>query len=477
MAAKIQYWLDANTRDNPTQASRLTAWKSAHDSDITTVHARYRAGLDPADTVVASDLTEEEFDELEVVLPPSDYDLEQMIDAAFDDLDQLAAFISHIAAVGVVGDDKYARLKELLTGKTPKDGAPLTKDVATKEFTKQKVLIFTEFADTARYLHEQLEGDGLTDVDRLDGSRKANRVQMIQRFAPFYNKVSADERKQQTPLRILISTDVLSEGVNLQDGTLIINYDLHWNPVRLMQRIGRVDRRMDRKIEADLVKTTPSTKASRGKIQIRNFLAPDALERLLRLNQRVQSKVLLISKTLGIPGGKLLSADDMLDDTKVLQAFKEEYEGSLSPSEQLRLKYQALVAADPGLPQQLADIPLGARSGKHGTPAGVFACRQHPRAIRHENPDGSATIRWTLEGGPVSWVMHDPAGAPVGGLNEINAAICSAPDTDRVEPTDRAAVTAQLRALETADAQQLRKQQQLPLDAPAPRTLVWMVVE
>ena len=73
---------------------------------------------------------------------------------------------------------------------------------------------------------------------------------MIKRFAPFYNKVSAADRKKLAPLRVLVSTDVLSEGVNLQDGTLLVNYDIHWNPVRLMQRIGRVDRRMNPQIES-----------------------------------------------------------------------------------------------------------------------------------------------------------------------------------------------------------------------------------
>jgi superfamily II DNA/RNA helicase len=61
----------------------------------------------------------------------------------------------------------------------------------------------------------------------------------------------------------LIATDVLSEGINLQDARLLINYDLHWNPVRLMQRIGRVDRRMDSKIEVEIVKHNPSLKTKR----------------------------------------------------------------------------------------------------------------------------------------------------------------------------------------------------------------------
>ena len=154
----------------------------------------------------------------------------------------------------------------------------------------------------------------------------------VKRFAPFYNTVSASDRKKLVPLRVLISTDVLSEGVNLQDGTLLVNYDIHWNPVRLMQRIGRVDRRMNPAIEEELVKEKPAVRRSRGHIQIRNCLPPAEIETLLTLYSRVQSKTLMISSTLGIPGGKLLDESDMYDDVKVFQAFKDEYNGDLAPS-------------------------------------------------------------------------------------------------------------------------------------------------
>src|SRR3989441_6250101 len=91
-------------------------------------------------------------------------------------------------------------------------------------------------------------------------------------------------------IRILISTDVLSEGLNLQDATRMINYDLHWNPVRLMQRIGRVDRRMNPQIEEQIVAEHPDQQTLRGKVAFWNFLPPDELEMLLRLYGRVSHK-------------------------------------------------------------------------------------------------------------------------------------------------------------------------------------------
>ena len=90
----------------------------------------------------------------------------------------------------------------------------------------------------------------MKEVEEIDGSR-SDRGEAITAFAPYYNGSSSAELKLKNTkeIRILVSTDVLSEGLNLQDASLMINYDLHWNPVRLMQRIGRVDRRLDPRAE------------------------------------------------------------------------------------------------------------------------------------------------------------------------------------------------------------------------------------
>ena len=95
---------------------------------------------------------------------------------------------------------------------------------------------------------------------------------------------------------------MLSEGLNLQDATRLINYDLHWNPVRLMQRIGRVDRRLNPDVEKRLTADHPDQAALRGKVAYWNFLPPDELNQLLSLYARVTHKTLRISKTFGIEG-------------------------------------------------------------------------------------------------------------------------------------------------------------------------------
>ena len=87
---------------------------------------------------------------------------------------------------------------------------------------------------------------------------------MIKRFAPFYNNTSPKELEK-NEIDILVSTDVLAEGLNLQDSTRLINYDIHWNPVRLMQRIGRIDRRLNPKYEKLIKKAYPDRAGDRGK--------------------------------------------------------------------------------------------------------------------------------------------------------------------------------------------------------------------
>lgn len=472
LAAKILRWLDANTRQDASQSQRLADWRKRHDDLLDDVHVRFRSTQQMPETEIGDDVTLEELEELEIHLPAEHYDIDAMVQAAFEDLLQLARFLERIADAGQV-DDKYSRLLALIS--TSAGRRDLSKSVFTPEFGTQKVIVFTEFADTARYLHERLVKDGVADVDRLDGSRSADRVKMINRFSPFYNKVSPDNRAALQPLRVLVSTDVLSEGVNLQDATLLVNYDLHWNPVRLMQRIGRVDRRRDPEIETALAKDVPSSRKARGAIQVRNFLPPDDIEVLLRLYERVEAKVLRISKTLGIPGGKLLTPDDVLDDVKVLQAFREEYEGELSPEERLRLKYQSMITADPELPSRLDALPKGIASAQSGTPAGVFVCQQRPTLIRSEDEDGPGT--WSMEPGSIDWSLRTEDRETVTDLGAVDATITATTDTPHAGfSADREKVRGRLRSLEADRARTYRKDVQLPLDAPPPRTICWMEI-
>src|SRR5207245_3070534 len=121
-----------------------------------------------------------------------------------------------------------------------------------------------------------------------------DRGTIIRQFAPYYNDSTSEMlAKEGVPeTRVLISTDVLSEGLNLQDATRVINYDLHWNPVRLMQRIGRVDRRLSPDVEKRLIADHPETANLRGRVEFWNFLPPAELNALLTLYTRVTHNTL-----------------------------------------------------------------------------------------------------------------------------------------------------------------------------------------
>ena len=168
-----------------------------------------------------------------------------------------------------------------------------------------------------------MRAKGLQNLERIDGSSsQKQRSAVIHRFAPFYNHAS--QPSPENEINILIATDVLAEGLNLQDANRLINFDLHWNPVRLMQRIGRVDRRMNPDIEKRLLAAHPDLKGTRETVIYWNFLPPEELETLLRLYNRVNRKTLVISKAFGIEGRKLLNPEDDFDPVKEIN---EQFEG------------------------------------------------------------------------------------------------------------------------------------------------------
>lgn len=470
LSAKILKWLEVNTKGDAASESKLAAWRAANQATLQKIHHTYRSTLE--EVWHESDLTEEELDELDWNLVGKPYDLGAMIDAAFGDLVQLQTFMDLVLA-GAGVDDKYLKLRTLLLGPAKSEKGAIDRAVFTDEFQAEQVIVFTEFADTARYLEERLHADGVAEVDRIDGTRGNDRYAMIKRFAPFYNKVDGAGRNAQLPLRVLVSTDVLSEGVNLQDATLLVNYDIHWNPVRLMQRIGRVDRRMNPKIEAELIKEFPKRKASRGRIQVRNFLPPSEIEDLIRLYGRVQGKTLMISKTLGIPGGKLIDESDLYDDVKVFQAFKDEYNGDVAPIEELRLKWLGLAKADPGLEAFVDRLPDGISVAKAGTPSGIFICRRVP-ILTKAGEDGEP--EWSLQPGRVEWALRRDTEVERG-LLRMEQAIEAAETDNSAGFSDRSTLQTKLRGFEVAETKQLRKDVQLPLDAPSPETLCWIEIQ
>jgi ERCC4-related helicase len=181
-------------------------------------------------------------------------------------------------------DTKLIQLKQLLVQK-------LQHPTARKDGqTNRKTLVFTAFSDTAEYLYKHLQGELLsrhnTHSGLIVGSAGAQTLtpsrntfnDILADFAPVSKQRSGSIQGQ---LDILIATDCISEGQNLQDCDTVINYDIHWNPVRIIQRFGRVDRIGSQATNVHMI----------------NFWPTDQLDQYIGLKKRVETRMALSDMT------------------------------------------------------------------------------------------------------------------------------------------------------------------------------------
>ncbi|MBP6965487.1 MAG: DEAD/DEAH box helicase family protein [Armatimonadetes bacterium] len=211
---------------------------------------------------------------------------------------------------------------------------------------KSRVLVFTQSRRTAEYLEQELKAR-LTgfNVARIDSRVEDTRAAILYAFCPFYNP---EKHAPSVPKRIdvLISTDVLSEGVNLQEAGVILNYDIHWNPVRLIQRIGRVDRRLDEK------DTRPNPQFS-----IYNIFPAPEINKIINLVGSVEKRTLKISKALGLDESFFKSTDP----AGTLKEFNKLYEGEMKAVDVASTKYvEVFDKPDPEIAALLEKLPPGA---------------------------------------------------------------------------------------------------------------------
>lgn len=154
-------------------------------------------------------------------------------------------------------DEKLAALVKLLTETHP----------------HEKILIFTQFADTVRYITDNLTALNIAGVASVTGKSK-DPTELTFRFSPA-SSGKLDQISPEQELRILIATDILSEGHNLQDSAIIVNYDLPWAIIRLIQRAGRVDR-IGQKAE---------------QILCYSFLPDEGVDRIINLRERLRRRL------------------------------------------------------------------------------------------------------------------------------------------------------------------------------------------
>ncbi len=154
-------------------------------------------------------------------------------------------------------------------------------NLCTKKHPEEKILVFTQFADTAEYLFDQLKRLGINQLECVTGNSE-DPTDYAYRFSPESNEKS-DIKGTNKEIRVLISTDVLSEGQNLQDAHIIVNFDLPWALIRLVQRAGRVDR-IGQQSE---------------KIICYSFLPEDGLEKIIFLRSRLKTRIQQNAEVVG----------------------------------------------------------------------------------------------------------------------------------------------------------------------------------
>ena len=263
----------------------------------------------------------------------------------------------------------FEEMKLLVKNIKPEDDdklQTLIQLLSRKEIKGKKTLIFSSFESTVRYLYENLK-DKFERVDFICGGEKI--LHKIKHFAPKSNKEIKIHFDPQKEIQILITTEILSEGLNLQDGQVVINYELHWNPVRIIQRIGRIDR---------IAK--PGEKPLHDEIYVYNFFPETKAEKEIRVEDKVKNRIEEIIQNFGYDE-KTISIDEPTVRKKLFEIYTELPEGieeieRPSPAKYFEQEFKRLKEKHPTEYQKACELPamvsVARKSKKEGI---VVFCR------------------------------------------------------------------------------------------------------
>lgn len=305
------------------------------------------------------------------------------------DKDQLRILYNAAQDVTPDTDAKLAELKRLIVAKVAN---PSTNKLGEKN---RKVLVFTAFADTATYLYDSLLnwctkelgihialvcGGGDTRTTFGDGAYD----QILTNFAPrAKNRAKVPSMPQHSEIDLLIATDCISEGQNLQDCDYLVNYDIHWNPVRIIQRFGRIDR----------IGSVSQT------VQLVNFWPTDDLNKYINLKNRVEARMALVDLSATFE-------DNVLKNEEIEDLISDELR--YRDKQLLRLKDEVLDIEDLGDSVSLTEFTLddfrlellkyieANKAALEAAPFGLYACvPPHPE---HKIVGGGVIFCFRLEG-------------------------------------------------------------------------------
>jgi SNF2 family DNA or RNA helicase len=315
---------------------------------------------------------------------------ELFIKALADDLlSDARSLIKVLSTCGEWNPEKDAKLQVL-------------QKLLMQKHRKEKVIVFTQYADTVRYLEAQLRSRGVDSIAGVTGEAE-DPTSYAWRFSPESNhkreRISLGDE-----LRVLIATDVLSEGQNLQDASIVVNYDLPWAIIRLIQRAGRVDR-IGQKAET---------------VQCYSFLPADGVERLIRLRARVRQR---LHENAEVVGADEAFFEDEHERQKLLDLYNEKSgildDDTDSDVDLASYAYQIWKNATDRNPELSTIIPE--------LPSVVFSTREHRPA--ENKPYGALLYMRTSEGNDaLAWVDKEGRSVTESQFEILKAAECH-PDT------------------------------------------------
>ena len=306
----------------------------------------------------------------------SAYDVEGLRAAVRRDRDTLRTLSDDAASITPDRDPKLAALIEALSEIAQQATREATDSV--DEVQRRKVLVFSFFADTVRWVRDflatELEGradiavyaDRIAAVSGQDDLADVSRHEAVQGFAPV--SMEAPDGQAADRYDLLISTDVLAEGVNLQQCRHVINFDVPWNPMRLVQRHGRIDR----------------IGSPHRRVFLRTIFPVDRLDQLLNLEQRILDKLAMAAASVGVVApiegsshGKQVFTETRHEIEKLLREDPSLYErGGTAAAAQTGEEYrQTLRKALAGNGEHIAGLPWKVGTGMiKGARRGVFFC-------------------------------------------------------------------------------------------------------
>ena len=292
-------------------------------------------------------------------------------------------------------DAKLNALQELLTEIHPDD----------------KVLVFTQFADTVQYLTDTLSERGMTQISPATGD-SADPTALAHRFSPVSND-KRDRINRAEELRVLISTDVLSEGQNLQDCSIVVNYDLPWAIIRLVQRAGRVDR--IGQMSEDIL--------------CYSFLPAEGVERIINLRGRVRARLQQNREVVGTD--EAFFEDDGDEGNETIVNLYNEQAGLLDDGRDNDVDlashayqiWKNAIAEDPDLEKIVSALP-----------SVVYSTQPH--VPTDNEPEGALVyIRTGQENDALAWINRDGQSVTESQFAILQAAACK-PDTEPLSPLE-----------------------------------------